>query len=89
MTPDGRFIVGPAPGVRGLWMATGCNGGGFSFSPALGQLLAEWIIDGEPSLDTSDFHPGRFADHLPSEPDLQRSAVWHYANYFDRKHISA
>lgn len=88
MTPDGRFIVGPAPDVRGLWMATGCNGGGFSFSPALGQLLAEWIIEGEPSPDISDFHPGRFSESFLSEKQLQESAVWHYANYFDRKHTS-
>src|SRR5215831_1629896 len=48
MTADGRFIVGPIPELRGFWVLTGCNGSGFSFSPALGQMLAEWITAGSP-----------------------------------------
>jgi len=47
MTADGKHIVGPIPGVRGLYAATGCCVGGLSISPIVGQLLAELIVTGE------------------------------------------
>jgi glycine/D-amino acid oxidase-like deaminating enzyme len=34
MTADGMFLVGPSDAARGLWVASGCNGSGFSLSPA-------------------------------------------------------
>ena len=40
MSPDGRFLAGPVPEVPGLWVASGCNGSGFSSSPAIGEALA-------------------------------------------------
>ena len=41
MTMDGRLMVGPANGVRGFWMATGCNGTGFaSRTPTIGTSNA-------------------------------------------------
>ena len=46
MSPDGRFLAGPVPEVPGLWVASGCNGSGFSSSPALGEALAGWITAG-------------------------------------------
>jgi len=81
MTPDGRFVVGPVPGAAGLWSATGCNGSGFSSSPAIGQLLAEWIVEGEPSIDLDILRPGRF-DAL-DEARLRDAGVWQYAHYYD------
>jgi glycine/D-amino acid oxidase-like deaminating enzyme len=46
MSPDGRFVAGPVPGLPGLWVASGCNGSGFSSSPAIGEALAAWITTG-------------------------------------------
>ena len=43
MSPDGRFVAGPVPDVSGLWIASGCNGSGFSSSPAIGEALAGCI----------------------------------------------
>src|SRR5580692_2589830 len=43
MSPDGRFLAGPVSDVPGLWFASGCNGSGFSSSPAIGELLAAGI----------------------------------------------
>lgn len=37
MTADGQHIVGPAPGVRGFFLAGGCNVAGLSISPAIGE----------------------------------------------------
>ncbi len=46
MSPDGRFVAGPIPDLLGLWVASGCNGSGFSSSPAIGEALAAWITSG-------------------------------------------
>ncbi len=83
MTTDGTFLVGPAPEVRGFWSATGCNGSGFSLSPAIGQVLAEWITAGTPSIDLSALQPGRFAATALGDERLRAAAVWQYAHYYD------
>ncbi|MGH7920772.1 MAG: NAD(P)/FAD-dependent oxidoreductase [Candidatus Dormibacteraceae bacterium] len=80
MTPDGRLLVGPVPGVRGLWTCTGCNASGFSLSPGVGQVLAEWIVDGAPSIDLGTLDPGRFGD-LP-DAEIRSRATWQYAHYY-------
>jgi glycine/D-amino acid oxidase-like deaminating enzyme len=84
MTADGQFIVGPQPGVAGLWSATGCNGSGFSLSPGIGQVLAEWIVYGEPSIDLSAMAPGRFDDTVRDDEQLRDAAVWQYSHYYER-----
>jgi sarcosine oxidase subunit beta len=61
LTPDDRAIIGPAPGVEGLFLAVGFGGHGFQHAPATGRQVAEWILDGRPSLDLSAFDPARFA----------------------------
>jgi sarcosine oxidase subunit beta len=61
LTPDDHAIVGPAPGVEGLFLAVGFGGHGFQHSPATGRLVAEWVLDGKPSLDLSLLDPARFA----------------------------
>lgn len=83
MTADGRFIAGPTPELRGFWVLTGCNGSGFSFSPALGQTLAEWIVEGEPSIDLSSLAPARYATVPLDEDQLLSSCIWQYGHYYD------
>ena len=61
LTPDDHAIIGWAPGVDGFFLAVGFGGHGFQHSPATGRYVAEWLLDGEPSLDLSLFDPGRFA----------------------------
>jgi 4-methylaminobutanoate oxidase (formaldehyde-forming) len=81
MTPDGRFLAGPSPDLAGLWLNTGCNGSGFSFSPALGEALAAWITTGAPTVDMAAFDPRRFPARF-SEADLTARGVFQYANYY-------
>jgi 4-methylaminobutanoate oxidase (formaldehyde-forming) len=83
MTADGHFIAGPVPEVRGLWVVTGCNGSGFSFSPGLGQTLTEWIVGGAPSIDLEEFSPARLSDAPLDEAQLTAACVWQYAHYYD------
>jgi len=81
MTPDGRFIAGPVPALPGLWVASGCNGSGFSFSPAIGEALADWITDGSPSARLAPFQPGRFGQ--VGDDQLVQRGAWQYSHYYE------
>jgi glycine cleavage system T protein len=59
-TPDNRFIIGETPEVRRLYVAAGMNSQGILSSSGVGKALAEWIVEGEPTLDLSDFDIARF-----------------------------
>ncbi len=61
LTPDDHAIIGWAPGVEGFFLAVGFGGHGFQHSPATGRHVAEWLVEGKPSLDLSLFDPARFA----------------------------
>jgi glycine/D-amino acid oxidase-like deaminating enzyme len=80
MSPDGRFVVGPVPDAAGLWVASGCNGSGFSSSPAIGEALAGWITGGEPA-GLAALSPGRFPP-LTNELLIEKGS-WQYAHYYD------
>jgi glycine/D-amino acid oxidase-like deaminating enzyme len=81
MTPDGRFITGPVPDVPGLWVASGCNGSGFSSSLAIGEALAGWICGQDQRADISALSPGRFGP--VTDEALVKASVWQYAHYYD------
>jgi glycine/D-amino acid oxidase-like deaminating enzyme len=81
MSPDGRFVAGPVPDLPGLWVASGCNGSGFSSSLALGEALAAWITSGTPPPGLAALSPGRFGP-LPDGTLLSRG-LWQYAHYYD------
>ncbi len=57
--PDGNPMIGPVPGMKNYWCAVGvmagfCQGGG------VGLTMAEWMIDGEPSIDVWAMDVARF-----------------------------
>jgi glycine/D-amino acid oxidase-like deaminating enzyme len=81
MTPDGEHVLGPAPGVSGLYVIGGCCVGGLSTAPALGELLAEWITQGRPSIDLSFMAPGRLATGL-AEDRLRDLCRLQYAHHY-------
>jgi len=60
MSPDGHAILGPSPRYGNLFLANGCSGHGVMHSPALGELLAQMILDGHTSIDVSALRPDRF-----------------------------
>jgi len=60
-TPDNQFILGEAPQVRNFFVAAGFNSVGIASAGGAGRALAEWIIEGEPSLDLSAVDIRRFA----------------------------
>jgi glycine/D-amino acid oxidase-like deaminating enzyme len=81
MSPDGRFLAGPVPDVPGLWVASGCNGSGFSSSPALGEALASWLSTGQPPDGLAGLGPGRIG--RLADQDLIERGCWQYAHYYD------
>jgi glycine/D-amino acid oxidase-like deaminating enzyme len=81
MSPDGRFVAGPVPGLPGLWVASGCNGSGFSSSPAIGEALAAWITTGAAPPGLEALSPARFGP-LPDD-ELIKAGLWQYAHYYD------
>jgi glycine/D-amino acid oxidase-like deaminating enzyme len=81
MSPDGRFVAGPVADVPGLWVASGCNGSGFSSSLAVGEAVAAWLCDVPERVDIGPLSPDRFG--LLTEEALIRDGVWQYAHYYD------
>jgi sarcosine oxidase subunit beta len=50
MSPDHRAMLGPAPGVRGFYLANGFSGHGVMHSPATGRVASDLILDGRTDL---------------------------------------
>src|SRR5688572_31248010 len=82
MTLDDRYLAGPLPGVPGAWVMSGCCVGGLSVSPALGEAMAEWILDGAPSLDLSEISTARFAGLDLDEEKLRERCRLAYATHY-------
>jgi glycine/D-amino acid oxidase-like deaminating enzyme len=82
MTADGEHVVGPAPGVSGFYVVGGCCVGGLTIAPIIGDLVAEWIIDGRPRIDLSPLSPARLAVQTTAEDVLRESCRRQYAFHY-------
>jgi len=61
-TPDGSPLVGPAWGVRNVWINEG-HSFGITAAGGSGWQLAEWIVEGEPGIDMLAVDPRRFGGY--------------------------
>ena len=61
-TPDGNPIIGPAWGRRNLWLNEG-HSFGVTAAGGAGWQLAEWIVEGEPSIDMMGVDPRRYGPY--------------------------
>jgi sarcosine oxidase len=59
-TPDGHFILDRHPQSDRVIVASPCSGHGFKFASAIGEVLADLVLDGKSSLDLSLFRLDRF-----------------------------
>src|SRR2546428_12230283 len=82
MTLNDRYLMGPLPGVDGGWVMSGCCVGGLSASPALGEAMAEWILDGAPALDLAEISTARFAGQDLDEAELRERCRRAYATHY-------
>jgi len=60
-TPDSNPLVGPAPGVRNFWLATG-TGIGIAQGPGCTKYLAQWMVHGAAEINMLGMDPRRFGD---------------------------
>lgn len=68
VTPDAGFVVDTMPGNESAVIVSACSGHGFKHSAALGEAVAELIVDGRSRLDLSAFRLGRFTAKGISPP---------------------
>ncbi|MDH3748522.1 MAG: FAD-dependent oxidoreductase [Gammaproteobacteria bacterium] len=61
-TPDGNPIIGPAWDLDNFWLSEG-HSFGITAAGGAGWQLAEWIVDGEPTIDMLGVEPRRFGDY--------------------------
>jgi dimethylglycine dehydrogenase len=61
-TPDGSPIIGPAWGLKNFWLNEG-HSFGITAAGGAGWQIAEWIVDGEPTIDMMGVDPRRFGPY--------------------------
>lgn len=61
-TPDNNFILGEAPGLRNFFVGAGFNSAGIASAGGAGRALAEWVVNGSPTLDLWPVDIRRFAN---------------------------
>lgn len=60
ITPDWNPVVGPAPEVEGLYVATGFSGHGFKLAPTISESLAQTVLGLKPRLPIDIYDVTRF-----------------------------
>jgi len=65
-TPDGNPIIGPAWDLDNFWLSEG-HSFGITAAGGAGWQLAEWIVDGEPTVDMLGVEPRRFGDYVSKQ----------------------
>lgn len=84
-TPDGEFILGESA-VAGFWVAAGFCAHGIAGAGGMGKLVAEWIIEGQPSLDAWALDSRRFGPQYRSRDYTLTRTDEIYATYYDVKY---
>jgi glycine cleavage system aminomethyltransferase T/glycine/D-amino acid oxidase-like deaminating enzyme len=84
-TPDGEFILGESD-VRGFWVAAGFCAHGLAGAGGMGRLVAEWIVEGVPSLDVWEMDSRRFGRHYASREYTLARTIEVYSTYYDIKY---
>ena len=65
-TPDGNPLVGPAPGLRNMWLAEGFSFG-ITAAGGTGYYLAQLMVDGEAEIDMASLDPKRYGSWMTTE----------------------
>ncbi len=77
LSQDQRALLGPA-GPEGFYLQCGFSGTGFKISPAVGQCMAEWIVDGTPkTVDITPFSLERFSKRKALRGEHSYGDIWH------------
>jgi dimethylglycine dehydrogenase len=71
--PDGNPMIGPVPGMRNYWVAVAVMAG-FCQAGGVGLCLAEWMMEGEPSIDVWAMDIARFGDYATADYGTVKSS---------------
>jgi dimethylglycine dehydrogenase len=84
-TPDGNPLVGPAPGLRNLWLAEGFSFG-ITAAGGTGHYLAQMMVgEGEAEIDMASLDPRRFGSWMTTEYAARKNEEC-YAHVFVLHH---
>ena len=65
-TPDGNPLVGPAPGLRNMWLAEGFSFG-ITAAGGVGNYMAQMMVEGEAEIDMASLDPKRYGSWMTTE----------------------
>lgn len=82
---DGDFVLGPAPNFKNLMLATGFLYG-IAAGGGAGEMIAEWLVEGRPSLDLWPLDARRFGPHQGTRHYMYPRAVEHYAHHYKMRY---
>jgi len=81
-TPDGNFILGEAPELRGLFVGAGFNAFGIASGGGAGKVLAEWVVGGEAPYDLWPVDIRRFGRAQGDVRVVRERALEAYAKHY-------
>ena len=84
-TPDGNPLVGPAPGLRNMWLAEGFSFG-ITAAGGTGHYLAQLMVEGEAEIDMASLDPRRFSSDWMTTEFAARKNEEAYAHVYILHH---
>jgi glycine cleavage system aminomethyltransferase T len=81
-TPDNEFCLGESE-VRGFFVAAGFCAHGLAGAGGIGRVMAEWILEGEPTMDVWEMDIRRFGAHFRSPSYTLKRTKEVYETYYD------
>ena len=82
-TMDGFPVMGESPQLRGFWSAQAVW---ITHAGGVGKAVAEWIVNGEPTMDVHEGDIRRFHPHALSRPYVRERAAQQYREVYDIIH---
>lgn len=79
-TPDGGPLLGPSPRLEGFWSAQAIW---VTQSAACAEVVADWILSGDPGIDTHELDLARFDPALLSRTWIRERAAENYDEVYD------
>ncbi|MGR3490546.1 MAG: GcvT family protein [Shimia sp.] len=71
-TPDGNPLLGPAPGLRNMWLAEGFSFG-ITAAGGTGHYLAQLMVEGEAEIDMASLDPRRYGPWMTTEYAMRKN----------------
>ena len=81
-TPDGNFIIGEAPELRGCFVGAGFNAYGIAAGGGAGKVLAEWVAGGEAPCDLWPVDIRRFGPNHSDTGWVRKRTLEAYAKHY-------